>query len=278
MDIRHLKAFVAVFEERNITAAAQRLCISQPTLSVTIRQLEDALGATLFNRQSRGVEVSEAARSLYPQACALVSETEALRQRFRSTDARLHLSLGIEQDLSPMHVSAFLRVAHQAMPHLYITLHEGCAGDARLAVEEQCCEDELFLPIWDDPFVLVSAAGVQPGTITRVYPWVICPEHPSHQRLMALYGNSTASAVASSSSLQQSLLLVAAGVGVAVLPQSQVSAAQGVQVHALNSPLPSRRVGLCYSSTALEHPALRVLHDAVRDAPAGTWAPPQPLP
>jgi DNA-binding transcriptional LysR family regulator len=276
MDIRHLKAFVAVFEERNITSAAQRLCISQPTLSVTIRQLEEALGATLFNRQSRGVEVSEAARSLYPQACALVSEAEALRQRFRTSDARQHLSLGIEPDLSPAQVAAFLRFAHQVVAHLYITLHEGCAGDARLAVEEQCCEDELFLPVWDDPFVLVSAAGRQPGTVTSLYPWVICPEHPSHQRLMALYGNSTASAVASSGSLQQSLLLVAAGVGVAALPHSLVSAAQGVQVHALNSPLPSRRVGLCYSGTALEHPVLRLLHAALRDAPAGTWASPLP--
>ncbi|MCQ9186652.1 LysR family transcriptional regulator, partial [Streptomyces sp. IBSBF 2953] len=59
MDVRHLKAFLAVFEERNITAAAQRLFISQPTLSVTIKQLEDELGVALFVRQPRGVDVSE---------------------------------------------------------------------------------------------------------------------------------------------------------------------------------------------------------------------------
>ncbi|MBC7212683.1 MAG: LysR family transcriptional regulator, partial [Pseudomonas sp.] len=62
MDIRHLKAFIAVFEARNITIAAQRLCVAQPTLSVTIRQLEEELGAELFLRQARGVEVSEQAR------------------------------------------------------------------------------------------------------------------------------------------------------------------------------------------------------------------------
>ena len=54
MDMRHLKAFIAVFEARNITAAAQRLCVAQPTLSVTIRQLEDDLGTPLFLRQARG--------------------------------------------------------------------------------------------------------------------------------------------------------------------------------------------------------------------------------
>lgn len=67
MDIRHLKAFIAVFEERNITAAAQRLCVAQPSLSVTIRQLEEELGVELFLRQARGVDVSEQARVLYPR-------------------------------------------------------------------------------------------------------------------------------------------------------------------------------------------------------------------
>jgi len=87
MDIRHLKAFLAVFEERNITAAAQRLCISQPTLSVTIKQLEDELGAQLFLRQPRGVEVSEQARVLYPQARRMVAEAESLSRLFRQTKA-----------------------------------------------------------------------------------------------------------------------------------------------------------------------------------------------
>ena len=64
MDIRHLKAFIAVFEARNITVAAQRLCVAQPTLSVTIRQLEEDLGVELFGRQARGVEVRAQAREL----------------------------------------------------------------------------------------------------------------------------------------------------------------------------------------------------------------------
>jgi len=271
MDIRHLKAFIAVFEERNITAAAQRLCISQPTLSVTIKQLEEALGVTLFKRGSRGVEVSEAARSLYPQACSLVGESDALRQRFRTRETRQQLTLGIEHDISPRNVSALLRFAVQAVPGLYITLQNGCIGDARLAVEEQRCEDELFLPIWEDPFVFVTATDAHLGTNTGLYPWIICPDHPSHQRVMPLYGNSTAAAVAHSSSLKQSLLLVAAGIGVAVLPRSLVEAMQGVTTQPINSPLPSRRVGLCYSGKALEHPAFRLVHDAVRDAPAYAW-------
>ncbi|MBV7515935.1 LysR family transcriptional regulator, partial [Pseudomonas sp. PDM25] len=88
MDIRHLKAFLAVFEERNITSAAQRLFISQPTLSVTIKQLEQELGATLFIRQPRGVEVTEEARVLYPQARRMVADAMALSRLFRAGESR----------------------------------------------------------------------------------------------------------------------------------------------------------------------------------------------
>lgn len=182
MDIRHLKAFIAVFEARNITVAAQRLCVAQPTLSVTIRQLEEELGAELFLRQARGVEVSEQARELYPQACRMVAEAEALRLRFRQGQERVPLALGIEADIAPAQVEACVRLASQAVAGLQLTLLEGCDGDARLADESQRCEDELFLPLWEEAFVRVMATGSQPDGR-----WITCPQHPSHQRLMGLY-------------------------------------------------------------------------------------------
>lgn len=96
MDIRQLSAFIAVFEERNITSAAQRLFTSQPTLSVTIRQLEEALGTTLFQRLPRGVDVTDDARTLYPQARRLLAEAHALSNQFRQRNDRLALDIGVE--------------------------------------------------------------------------------------------------------------------------------------------------------------------------------------
>jgi len=66
MDKRQLNAFICVFEERNITRAAEQLNLTQPALSATIKALEESLSTRLFIRKPRGVEVTEDARALYP--------------------------------------------------------------------------------------------------------------------------------------------------------------------------------------------------------------------
>jgi DNA-binding transcriptional LysR family regulator len=195
MDIRQLQVFIAAFEERSITQAARRLHLSQPTLSVTIRQLEDTLGTTLFVRKPRGVDVSEEARLLYPQARRLIDQSNSIEILFRHKTDSLPLTIGVEGDLARTQLETFLRHAHQAQPSLQLTLLSGCAGDVRLAAEEYRCEDDLFLPLWEDSFVLVLPAGdrllhyaslgaEQLGGAN----WITCPSHSSHQRLIALYG------------------------------------------------------------------------------------------
>ena len=111
MDVRTLRAFVAVFEERNITAAATRLFITQPTLSTTIKTLEDELGVTLFVRQARGVEGTEAAHRLYPRAKRLIADTDSLAREFRETSPCLELTVGIEADLGDGVVGALVNGA-----------------------------------------------------------------------------------------------------------------------------------------------------------------------
>jgi LysR family hca operon transcriptional activator len=68
MELRHLRYFVAVAEEGSLTAAAEkRLHTAQPSLSRQLRDLELEVGAQLFVRMSRGVEITEAGRSGLPR-------------------------------------------------------------------------------------------------------------------------------------------------------------------------------------------------------------------
>ncbi|KKB34239.1 LysR family transcriptional regulator [Bacillus thermotolerans] len=76
MDIRQLRYFTAIAEEKQITRAAKRLHIAQPPLSQQLKSLEDELGILLFERKARSLELTEAGEVLYQKAKHLLEKVE----------------------------------------------------------------------------------------------------------------------------------------------------------------------------------------------------------
>ena len=75
LETRQLQYFVVLAEELHFSRAAKRLCISQPPLSIAIKQLENTLGAQLFERNSRGVRLTHAGQHLLVQARDILERT-----------------------------------------------------------------------------------------------------------------------------------------------------------------------------------------------------------
>lgn len=79
MDLKQIRYFVAVAEERSFTAAAERLNITQPPLSRQIQLLEETLGVQLIERDSRPLALTEAGRLFYEQSLQLLKRVEQIQ-------------------------------------------------------------------------------------------------------------------------------------------------------------------------------------------------------
>src|SRR5476649_2928051 len=84
MELRHLRYFLAIAETGSLTVAAERrLHTSQPSLSRQIRDLEDEVGAELFSRSARGVELTAAGKAFLDHARLALAQVDAAREAAR---------------------------------------------------------------------------------------------------------------------------------------------------------------------------------------------------
>jgi DNA-binding transcriptional LysR family regulator len=127
MELRHLRYFVTVAEEGHITRAAERLGMQQPPLSQRIKAIERELGAQLFRRKPRGVELTEAGRVFLDNARAMLAQYdrtfEATRRAARGEQGHLCVGVtptGIFNPFVPLVIRAF----REAYPQVSLTLEE----------------------------------------------------------------------------------------------------------------------------------------------------------
>src|SRR5712672_1725922 len=99
MELRHLRYFVAVAEEQNVTRAAARLHVSQPPLSRQIRDLESELGLTLFERSPKAIRLTPAGRVFLEEARAVLRRAEEAVQTLKASAA--HTSGKLEVGYAP---------------------------------------------------------------------------------------------------------------------------------------------------------------------------------
>src|ERR1700750_2657253 len=89
MELRHLRYFVAIAEERSFTRASKRLWVAQPGLSTQIRRLESEIGVRLFERHSRGVDLTDAGALFRERARTALAAAESARATGRDLEEGL---------------------------------------------------------------------------------------------------------------------------------------------------------------------------------------------
>ena len=131
MELRQLEYFVAVAKECHFTRAAKRLRIAQSGLSASIRSLERELGASLFLRSTRQVELTAAGRAFLAEARRALSATEAAREAVSAVQGLLRgsLTVGSLQCLRVVHLPTVLAGFVAAHPGVDIQLRHGGSSD-----------------------------------------------------------------------------------------------------------------------------------------------------
>jgi DNA-binding transcriptional LysR family regulator len=126
MELRHLRYFVAVAEEENVTRAAQRLHVSQPPLSRQIRDLEDELGVALFERSAKSVRLTEAGRVFLNEARAVLDRAEEATRAVKaiSSGASGELHVGFAPSLAVDILPRALRQFQAEAPGIRVQLHD----------------------------------------------------------------------------------------------------------------------------------------------------------
>jgi DNA-binding transcriptional LysR family regulator len=126
MELRHLRYFVAVAEEQNITRAAERLHVSQPPLSRQIRDLEDELGVSLFERSAKSVRLTQAGRVFLEEARAVLERAAAAVDTVKavSTGRRGEIHVGYAPSLTVQILPRTLRAFQSESPDIRVQLHD----------------------------------------------------------------------------------------------------------------------------------------------------------
>jgi len=126
MTIKQLRAFLAVAQTMSFAQAGERLYISQPALSLSIRALEDGLGGRLFSRTTRSVSLTPEGKALLPLARRLVAEWDSVEDNLRRhfTLQRGHVAIAAMPSFAGNRLPSLLMHFREQYPEIGITVHD----------------------------------------------------------------------------------------------------------------------------------------------------------
>lgn len=303
MTLTELRYIVAVARERHFGRAAEACFVSQPTLSVAVRKLEDELGVTLFERNPGEITVTPVGRRVVAQAQRVLEEASAITQIAASGQDELTgiVRLGVIYTIGPYLLPHLIPLLRQRAPNMPLQIEEGYT--ATLAERLKHGElDVLILslpfdepgvltePVYQEPFVVVMPVGhpleqleaVSPRDLSREDLLLLGSGHCFRDQVLQVCPECNRTSLSGDniqrtlegSSLETIRLMVASGVGVTVLPQTSVNSyphsSDLLSTRPFREPAPHRVVAVAWRKSFPRPEAVRVLADAVRGCPLGT--------
>lgn len=298
MTLTELKYIVAVARERHFGRAAEACFVSQPTLSVAIRKLEDELGVVLFERGGTEIGVTDVGLRVVAQAQKVLEEAAMLKEIARQGEDPLAgpLRVGVIYTIAPYLLPRLVPTQVEQTPQMPLVLQENFTtrllellrqGELDCAIVALPIPDSglCIEPLYDEPFVVAVPAHhpwadrkridaeelkketmllLGAGHCFRDQVLEVCPE-------FARYSASSEGIQRSfeGSSLETIRHMVAAGIGITVMPASSLNLTgpedRLLRYIPFEEPVPERRVVLIWRKSFPRPAAIRALATSIRD-------------
>lgn len=294
MTLTELKYIVAVARERHFGRAAEACHVSQPTLSVAIKKLEEELDVRLFERGASEVSVTPLGEEIVRQAQQVIEQAAAIREIAKRGKDPLNgpLRLGVIYTIGPYLLPDLVRQAITQLPQMPLMLQENFtsrlldmlrSGELDCAVMAEPFPDAglALAPLYDEPFLVavparhplaqreaISAEELKQQTMLllgtghcfRDHVLEVCPEYARFA--------SDAEGIRKSfegSSLETIKHMVASGMGVTVVPRLSVEREGSAHLKYLpfTDPAPTRRVVLAWRRSFTRYEAIAALRNLI---------------
>ncbi|MBR7888045.1 hydrogen peroxide-inducible genes activator [Marinomonas sp. A79] len=295
MTLTELKYIVMLADEKHFGRAADRCHVSQPTLSVAVKKLEEELGTAIFERSKNSVYITPLGEQIITQAKRVLDQANMIKELAAS---------GKNQLTGPLKIGAIFTIAPYLFPYMIPALHKVASG-MPLVIEEDLTEhlrpklrngeldaiivalpfrepDVVTQPIYEEEFVVL---------MPKNHPWTkrdyIDTDQLSTDNLLLLgkghcfseqvleacplMGDGELSdgrTVVNGSSLETIRYMVASGLGVTVLPKSAVTNIDHdmLEVRPFTAPAPKRTVALAWRASFPRPNAIDSVSQSIRDA------------
>ncbi|TRW98839.1 LysR family transcriptional regulator [Paracoccus sp. M683] len=288
LTLRHLRYFEALARWGHFGRAADSLAISQPALSVQMKELEDILGAPLIERGARQISLTSLGEAFAVRSRSVLQSVDELAELARAADGPLtgRLRLGVIPTIAPYLLPAVIQALSASHPQLELHPREAVTrkliGDlvegrldtaiVALPISEPALHEE---PLFHEDFVLVRPAAdagkpvPRPEILSEMRLLLLEEGHCFRDQALAFCSRSSAMPrdLMEGSSLSTLVQMVGAGIGVTLIPEMALPLETGnapVCTAQLPQPRPSRSVGMVWRKTSPLSGQMRQLAGLVR--------------
>ena len=293
MTLTELRYIVAVARERHFGRAASACYVSQPTLSVAIKKLEEELGVLLFERGAGDVAVTPTGRVIVEQAQRVLEEAARIKEIAQAGRDPLAgpLRVGAIYTIGPYLFPRLVPVVRRNAPtmqliiaenytHVLATMLKQGEVDAIVVALPFVEQGVEVRPLYDEPFLVAMPQGhpfekkkqVSAEELEKESLLLLGAGHCFRDQVLDLCSKVSRSASGLQRTLEGGSLetirqMVASGVGITVLPSSSVAPGSGtsglIRVRPFAKPVPDRRVALAWRKSFPRPQAIEVLREAI---------------